>query len=88
MKKFLILIVLIALPVITFGQSADDNLKQDVVINKEVSLTTVADTNAMALNYYSKSEIINISYKKSNDLISIKAYRRSLQIKTKEVKSC
>lgn len=88
MKKSLILILLIALPVITFGQSADDSLKQDVVINKEISLTTVADINAVALNFYSKSEIINISYKKSNDLISIKAYRRSLQIKTKEVKSC
>jgi len=35
-----------------------------------------------------KAQANDMNYKKSNDIISIKAYRKSLQIKVKEVKLC
>ena len=87
MKKILILIGLITLPVLTFGQNAsDDVVKQNEIITlnslqvqEEVASTTIALT---------KAEVTSLSYKKSNDLISIKAYRKSLQIKVKEIISC
>lgn len=89
MKKVLILLAFITLPVITFGQNAsEDTLKQEMVINTEINLTLETESPQITFGTYSKSEVNNISYKKSNELISIKAYRRSLQIKTKEIKSC
>ena len=89
MKKVLILIALITLPVLTFGQNAsNDTVKQNEIIVLK-SLTSQVQTEVeIASGTYSKTEVTNISYKKSNDLISIKAYRKSLQIKVKEVKSC
>jgi len=35
-----------------------------------------------------KTQLIKINYKKSNQIISIKAYRKSLQIKVKTIKLC
>jgi competence protein ComGC len=35
-----------------------------------------------------KSQLIELNKKKSKDIISIKAYKKSLQIKTKEIKIC
>ena len=89
MKKVLILIALITLPVLTFGQNASaDTVKQNDMITLEaVSLQQIAE-NQIAFGTFSKNDVINLSYKKSNDLISIKAYRKSLQIRTREVKAC
>lgn len=89
MKKLLFLIVLITLPVLTFGQNAtDDTVKQsDIITLESVSLQQIAE-NQMTFGTFSRNDVINLSYKKSNDLISIKAYRKSLQIRTREVKAC
>lgn len=35
---------------------------------------------------YSKNDVTNLSYKKSIDLVSIKAFRKSLQIRVKETR--
>ena len=87
MKKVLILIALIVLPVLTFGQNAsNDTVKQNDTIE------TVSSTNITAkktvLSTAAKAEVNDLSYKKSIELISIKAYRKSLQIKVKEIKTC
>ena len=87
MKKVLILIALITLPVLTFGQNAsDDTAKQNDTI-ENVS-TTNETKNQTALSITAKAAVIDLSYKKSIELISIKAYRKSLQIKVKEIKTC
>ncbi len=87
MKKVLILIALITLPVLTFGQNAsDDTVKQNDTI-ENVS-TTNETKNQTALSITAKAEVNDLSYKKSIELISIKAYRKSLQIKVKEIKTC
>ena len=89
MKKVLILIALVTLPVLTFGQKASgDTVKQNEIIKIDsVNIQQQAE-NQIASGTFSKNEVNNLSYIKSNELISIKAYRKSLQIKTREVKSC
>ncbi|MBO3097077.1 hypothetical protein [Gelidibacter pelagius] len=89
MKKLIILIVLITLPVLSFGQNAsNDTVKQnDIITIEAVSIQQITE-NKTAFAIITKNEVTELSYKKSIDLISIKAYRRSLQIRTKEVKTC
>ena len=73
----------------TFGQNAsNDTEKQNEIITFETIATEVQNEEQITFISYTKTEVTNLSYKKSNDLISIKAYRKSLQIRTKEVKSC
>lgn len=87
MKKVLILIALITLPVLTFGQNAsNDTAKQNDTI--ETISTTTETVNQPALSTSAKAEVNDLNYKKSIELISIKAYRKSLQIKVKEIKNC
>lgn len=89
MKKLLILIPLFIFPMITFGQNdSNDTVKQNDIIAFETITIQKEINNQIAFDVYSKIDVNSLSYKKSNDLISIKAYRKSLQIKTKEVKSC
>lgn len=89
MKKVLILSALITLPVLSFGQNASsDAVKQNDVITIKTITTEQKTENQIALGTFSKNEVNDLSYKKSIELISIKAYRKSLQIKVKEVKSC
>ncbi len=77
------------LPILTFGQDAtNDAAKQADIITFEALNLTEALENQVAEGTFTKNEVTNLSYKKSNELISIKAYRKSLQIKVKEVKSC
>lgn len=83
MKKVLILISFIALPLISVGQNnTSDALKQND------STTTIKTDEKTVLSSEMKAEVNEINYKKSNDIISIKAYRKSLQIKVKEIKNC
>lgn len=89
MKKIIILIAFITLPVLTFAQ----NNGQDILPKEEATLIELAQLQTstddeLALGTFSKNEVTDLSYKKSIELISIKAYRKSLQIKVKEVRSC
>ncbi|HUH28685.1 hypothetical protein [Gelidibacter sp.] len=89
MKKVLILIALITLPVLTFGQNATaETVKQNEIITIETVTIHQITENQIAFGTFTKNDVVNLSYKKSNDLISIKAYRKSLQIRTREVKTC
>lgn len=79
------------MPVLGFAQSTvttNDAIEQ--VAKEEVSKTTIDNqsTKETKLNNQLKSQLIELNQKKSNDIISVKAYRKSLQIKTKEVKLC
>lgn len=91
MKNLLIIAVLILMPTLGFAQSTvttDDAIEQ--VAKEDVSKSTIDNQSAKEtkLNNQLKSQLIELNQKKSNDIISIKAYRKSLQIKTKEVKLC
>lgn len=88
MKKVIILIAIFTLPILTFGQnvSSDTSTKNDT-ITVETTIQQKAEAQVV-LSTSAKAELNDLSYKKSNDLISIKAYRKSLQIKVKEIKNC
>ncbi len=88
MKKGLIAILFLTLPLLTFAQ-------KEVAVNYEVNpvkeVIKVSTTKVKAKTSTSskmKTKIINLKHKKSNDIISIKAYRKSLQIKVKTKRLC
>ncbi len=93
MKKVLILILLVALPSITFGQNnpstttANEDTKTTLETSVEVKETKEVKVNDV-LAFDAKAQVINLNHEKSNDLISVKAYRKSLQIKVKTIKNC
>ncbi len=79
---------MIALPLLTIGQTASsETVKQDNLITIDTTQIRQNETTLVARTS-DKVEVTHLSYKKSNDLISIKAYRKSLQIKVKEIKIC
>lgn len=81
MKKFLVTVLFIAISAASFGQ--DNSPASAVDVNKEAVIKQ-ATTKTSKL----KTKVINLNHKKSIDLISIRAYRKSLQIKVKTVKLC
>lgn len=90
MKKVLIILVILIAP---FAVAAQDNTASAPVeetINvapvKEDVKTDVSTKETAEAKF--KAQAIDMNYKKSNDIISIKAYRKSLQIKIKEVINC
>lgn len=84
MKKVLALALFITLPLLSMGQNENSSTKQKVEVTTEATPKTETET----LSAEIKTQIIDLSYQKSNDLISIKAYRKSLQIKVKTIKNC
>ena len=93
MKKVFILILLVALPSITFGQNnpstttTSEDTKTTLETSVEVKETKEVKAND-AISFNAKAQVINLNHEKSNDLISVKAYRKSLQIKVKTIKNC
>lgn len=86
MKKVCAIIVFLTVSALSFGQDAtasalgnerENETKLEQPVAKKATLTTQM-----------KAKALRINRKKSNDLISIKAYRKSLQIKVKTVKLC
>ena len=89
MKKVLIILVILTAPFLAVAQ---DNTTSTVV-DETITITTPVKEevktevqNSTAASFRAKAKDMN--YKKSNDIISVKAYRKSLQIKVKEVKLC
>ena len=90
MKKVLIILVLSFLPIIASAQTtvATENEVITETTVKENNTTTSSNTKATTLKAETRATLMNLNYKKSNDLISIKAFRKSLQIKQKTIKMC
>jgi hypothetical protein len=80
MKKFLLIIVISVVPFITMAQSTDvkdtDNVKTTVK-------TEVAINKVEPISIDPKTQHLDLNHKKSNDIISIKAYIKTLQLKRK-----
>ena len=86
MKKVLITLVILVAPFVAIAQNETTNTPAQEVITV-VASTTEASTNQTA-EAKLQAQANDMNYKKSNDIISIKAYRKSLQVKVKEVKLC
>lgn len=98
MKKMILIIALLTMPFMSFSQNDIDtqNVTSREVITSVIEFDLDATSNRFELDdqmiSYRKIEPIsmnpkdqnkNINFKKSNDLISIKAYIKSLQMKRK-----
>lgn len=80
MKKFLLIIVILVLPFISMAQTTViDSLETKTIIKTEVVIKKI---DPISIN--PKTQNLDLNYKKSNDIISIKAYIKSLQLKRKE----
>ena len=84
MKNALIFILFLTVSFTGFAQ-------QEVTVSTE-TVETVKEENVAAktinVSAEVKAKVLKMNRKKSNEIISIKAYRKSLQIKVKTVKLC
>lgn len=86
MKKGLIILAFLTMSLTGFAQ-------QEVAVNTNVDpIETVKaekpEAKKSVISAKVKAKVLKINRKKSNEIISIKAYRKSLQIKVKTVKLC
>lgn len=87
MKKVIFIILFLTTSLVSFAQ-------QDVTItnnNTEIVEVIKAEkpvANKVSISAKVKAKVLKINRKKSNEIISIKAYRKSLQIKVKTKKLC
>ena len=81
MKKFLLIIVILVLPLISMAQSSTINTVEEV---KTIIKTEVVIKKVEPISINPKTQNLDLNFKKSNDLISVKAYIKSLQLKRKE----
>lgn len=80
MKKFLLIIVISAVPFFTNAQNTDVKATD----NTETTVKTeVAIKKVEAISVDPKTQHLDLNFKKSNDIISIKAYIKTLQLKRK-----
>ena len=81
MKKFLLIIVILVVPFISMAQTTTIKTVEDTktTVKNEVAIKKIEP---ISLN--PKTQHLDLNYKKSNDIISIKAYIKSLQLKRKE----
>ncbi|WP_299127435.1 hypothetical protein [uncultured Winogradskyella sp.] len=86
MKKSLILLAFLTMSLASFAQ-------QDVIANNTTELVDIVkaekpEANKTVISSQIKAKVLKLNHKKSNEIISIKAYRKSLQIKVKTKKLC
>lgn len=91
MKKVLIILAILTAPFLMEAQ----NTTTSTVVEESIVVTTSTKEEVKTNNSTQqttqakfKAQAADMNYKKSIDIISIKAYRKSLQIKVKEVKLC
>ena len=86
MKKGLLIILFLTISLVGFAQ-------QEPVASTEIefvdsSKTVKPEASKTSTSAAVKAEVLKMNRKKSNEIISIKAYRKSLQIKVKTIKLC
>ncbi|GAB4154826.1 MAG: hypothetical protein Tsb0033_03340 [Winogradskyella sp.] len=86
MKKCLVILAFITMSFAGFAQ-------QDIVSNMDTELVETIksekpEASKTTISAKAKAKVLRMNHKKSNEIISIKAYRKSLQIKVKTVKLC
>ncbi|MBC3846091.1 hypothetical protein H8K90_06860 [Winogradskyella echinorum] len=86
MKKGLFIILFLTMSLAGFAQ-------QDVIVNNETEVVVTnkvikPEAKEARISAKVKAKVLKMNRKKSNEIISIKAYRKSLQIRVKTKKLC
>ncbi len=88
MKKAVVIILFLTMSLAGFAQQNNEvALNNSTELVETIKEETVATTK-VSVSAKMKAKVLKINRKKSNEIISIKAYRKSLQIKVKTVKLC
>ena len=85
MKKVLVIIAILILPLAGFAQRTDTAAISNTELIEVKKVDDLASKKATSIY---KAKLIKINHKKSNDIISIKAYRKSLHVKVSTKKLC
>ena len=80
MKKVLIIIAFLIAPLLSMAQTTDKVSAEDI---KATVKTEVAIKKIDKISIDPKTQNLKLYYKKSSDIISIKAYIKTLQLKSK-----
>ena len=90
MKRVLIVIAFLIVPFFASAQNDTKiettdvkiDVKADIIIKAEINqLLTIKKVDPISIN--PKKQNLDLNFKKSNDIISVKAYIKSLQLKRK-----
>lgn len=81
MKKSLLIFAILAVPFFSMAQTTVIDTVDEA---KTTIKTEVAIKKIEPISINPKTQSLDLNYKKSNDIISIKAYIRSLRLKRKE----
>ncbi|WP_417875295.1 hypothetical protein [Winogradskyella sediminis] len=86
MKKGLFIILFLTMSLASFAQ-------QDLIVNNEkevieTSKTVKSESSDAAISSEIKAKVLKMNRKKNTEIISIKTFRKSLQIRVKTVKLC
>ena len=81
MNKVLIIIAFLIVPFLGTAQNDSEIVKTEA---KSIIKTEVAIKKIDPISINPKTQNLDLNYKKSNDIISVKAYIKSLQLKRKE----
>lgn len=91
MKKLVLLFAFFSLATITFAQEDIATVETSISIKNDtdkLEAETKSVKKGTKINSAVRTQLLKINRKKSKEIISIKAYRKSLQIKVKTVKLC
>ncbi|MFK7833473.1 MAG: hypothetical protein AB8B52_09360 [Winogradskyella sp.] len=88
MKTALIFILFLTMSLTGFAQQEANVTADDNVEIVETSEEVKVEASNAAISAEVKAKVLKLNRKKSNEIISIKAYRKSLQIKVKTIKLC
>ena len=86
MKKSLALIIFLTISLTGFAQQSNTVTSETNIVDTEKVIKE--EVVKASVSSKLKAKVLKINHKKSNEIISIKAYRRSLKIKVKTVKTC
>nr|WP_321230572.1 hypothetical protein [uncultured Psychroserpens sp.] len=87
MKKVLTILAFTLLPFLSIGQERNEVIKNNDTIETVIEKTKEIKQET-ASSSTMKAKVLKLNRKKSTEIISIRAYRKSLQIKVKTIKLC
>ncbi|MFD2914994.1 hypothetical protein [Psychroserpens luteus] len=87
MKKVLTILAFTLLPFLSIGQETNEVIKNNDTIETVIEKTKEIKQET-ASSSTMKAKVLKLNRKKSTEIISIRAYRKSLQIKVKTIKLC
>ncbi|SHG70491.1 hypothetical protein [Winogradskyella jejuensis] len=85
MKNLILIVAFLTLPLVGFAQA---NTAVSANTSELVSIKKVEDIAPRKVRASRNAKHIKVNYKKSNDIISIKAYRKSLKDKVRRERLC